>query len=521
MRQRLALIVVMLGVAMPSPARAVEVFASPDEARTTEDCLTEATACALGKALTVWDPPTPFPPVLPLPKPPAPGEQVLTLLPGTYTATDLVAAGGPFPANNLDVPRGAILRGKPGAERPVLAIGDPGFSDPTIEVTSGGVVRDLVIDATSFLGIDARGLDATLSSIGTIPATIERVRLFSKARPAESESYGVSLSSNAIAANIDIDHTAAQGAALALSLQSPSFAGPKAVGITATSVSAAALSATGGGEGLATPLRATVANSILRGNTTDVVAQSSFFSSSPPPGTPTPIELTLRNNAIRAAARSLLGPGTVTLIESGTVDSAELGLDGDGIPTAGSPLVDRGLTDPDLGSADVLGAARAVGAAPDIGAYERQTALPAAPTPTPTPTPPGNGSAPLAGVEPRPGAAPALDVTAPAVAFTGKARGLKRRALRATKGAVITATINEAITGGKLELLTRTSRRGRTTERILVSAAIAATPAGPLAIALKGKTSKLGAGKRNAILRLTVVDAAGNATTIERTITLS
>lgn len=239
------------------------------------------------------------------------------------------------------------------------------------------------------------------------------------------------------------------------------------------------------------------------------------------PGSPTPLEITLKNTAVRSASRTIGGPvqgsngtpGTVTLVESGIVDAADLGLGADRVPLGSSPLIDAGTTAADLGATDLLGNARTVGAAPDIGAYELQTPAPQ-PGPSPTPTPSGNQST-------APGGSTTADKIGPLLSFTDRSSTLKRSKLTKGKGLGIGALSSEAVAGGTLELLTRTTRKGKTTEKVLATAAVRATPSGPLTIALKGKASKLGKGKLKAILRLTLRDASGNATTVERKVTIS
>lgn len=505
MRQRLALAALTLGLALPSSAQAIEVFASPDETRTTQDCLTEATACALGKAIIVWDPPISAPPFPPIP---AYGTEILTLLPGRYDATDRAAGGGS--SGRIFVSRGRVIQGKSGGERPVLAIGDPGFDNPVIDLGSGGIVRDLDIDATAQSAIDANGIDASVSLTGASPAVIERVRITSNPRPNDDTSFGLRLEEVSRAANVDVDHRSAKGAAILMSAIQTTFVAPRLSGITATSTSATAVQVAAGFATQAGTLRLGITNSVLRG-ATDLVAQSDFFSAASQPGTPTPLELTLKNTAVRAASRTIGGPvagspsspGTVTLVETGTIDAADLGLGADRVPAAGSPLINAGIADPDLGATDLLGKARTVGPLPDLGAYE--FAVPPAPASTPTPAP----------------QQPAKDTVGPVLAFTAKGKTLKRSKLAKGKGLAIAATASEAFTSGKLELLTRTKRKGKTTERILTTATVAAGPAGALSVQLKAKANKLGKGKLKAILRLTLTDAAGNATTIERAVTIS
>jgi hypothetical protein len=100
-------------------------------------------------------------------------------------------------------------------------------------------------------------------------------------------------------------------------------------------------------------------------------------------------------------------------------------LDADGLPLAGSPTIDAGVTDALLGATDLAGCPRTVGSAPDIGAYEFTTGAcasasseepPAAPeptaTPTPTPTPTATPT-PVAPTTPAPAPAPDTEAELP------------------------------------------------------------------------------------------------------------
>lgn len=69
------------------------------------------------------------------------------------------------------------------------------------------------------------------------------------------------------------------------------------------------------------------------------------------------------------------------------VQEASPQLDAEGRPQPGSPVVDAGVADARIGSVDLDGAARVSGCAPDLGAFELQTACVAPPPPPPPPPP--------------------------------------------------------------------------------------------------------------------------------------
>ncbi|HEY8304689.1 MAG TPA: choice-of-anchor Q domain-containing protein, partial [Solirubrobacteraceae bacterium] len=80
-------------------------------------------------------------------------------------------------------------------------------------------------------------------------------------------------------------------------------------------------------------------------------------------------------------------PGTVT-DGGGNQTSSEPSLTADFHEQAGSVTIDAGVADPLLGAQDPDGHARALGAAPDIGAYEFVPPAPPPPPPPPAPSPP-------------------------------------------------------------------------------------------------------------------------------------
>lgn len=490
-----------IGMAIAAaPAHATDYFATTDQTATAKDCLTEATACALGTALTtvpngfVGDG-SPF------------GKHTLTLLPGRYDAVDLVA-GNPG-AFNFRVPGGAIVQGKPGGERPVIAIGDPGGTDPSVRVTTGGVLRDVVVESTAFIGVSARGVASDLTGgRGELPAIIERVRIIAEPSPGDDESYGLSLEEVSRAANVDVEHRAATGSAVGIGYDAPTRPAPRLVGVTATSATAPALSISGGRLGTSATLEIPVVNSILRGSV-DLDAKSDAFVNSPPPGfTPNPIRVSFTNTAVRTSSRTLAGP--VTIAETGTIDTPDLKLAADRVPLAGSPLVDAGVPHADLGTLDVRSLTRTVGAAPDVGAYELATAPPPVENPT--------------GGNPVPITAPAapVDKTGPVATLTTP-KTIKRSKLTKGKGVAFVVKLDEPAPTAKLELLQITKAKGKKPAKEKVLATATRTGTGTtITFTLKSKTSKVGTkGKLKLTLRFTFIDASGNKTVVEKPVTVS
>ncbi|MDO9354843.1 MAG: choice-of-anchor Q domain-containing protein, partial [Solirubrobacteraceae bacterium] len=187
-----------------------------------------------------------------------------------------------------------------------------------------------------------------------------------------------------------------------------------------------------------------------------------------------------------------------------------------GAPLAGSTLIDAGISDPLSGSLDVAGKARVVGPAIDIGAFEFD---PTAPTPTPAPTAaPAPTAVPVPTSVPTPVLAP-VDVKKPSLTLEGSTKSLKRSKLAGKSGLELVAKVDEAATVG-VELVVKSTKKGKTTERVLGSATTKTTAAGRAKLALKIKASKLGKGSLKATLRFTATDAAGNETLVERKTTV-
>lgn len=508
-----------VGLAAATPtASATDFFATTDNSKTTENCLTEATACALGRALQT------VPSGFAGGGNPA-GKHSLTLLPGRYDSADL-DAGSSF-LFNFNIKAGTQVGAKAGAERPVLAFGEPGGGDPAIEMTGGGALRDVVVECASFACVEVAGLSSLSSGVGVVPAVVERVRITSAPAPGGTEAYGLSLREFSRAANVDVSHSATKGVAVAASYDQPEDVAPKLVAVTATSTTAA-LSVSGGRDGSPETLVFPVVGTVLRG-TPDVVAQSDAFSGAVPPGfQANPLRVDFKSSAVRSgASRQIVTTATsgpVTFTDTDTIDTTDLQIGADRVPVAGSPLVDKGTADADLGVLDVVGQTRTSGPAPDIGAYELITATtPVGGNPTPggggTPTPPGGGGTPAPAP---PATPPAPDTKAPTPTSLTPPKTLKRSKLSKGKGVTLTATLDEAVASAKVELIQITKKKGKKPkEKVLGSATLGA--GGPaLRFALKVKGSKLGTkGKLKLTLRFTFVDAAGNKTVVDKPVTVS
>ncbi len=102
--------------------------------------------------------------------------------------------------------------------------------------------------------------------------------------------------------------------------------------------------------------------------------------------------------------------------------------------------------------------------------------------------------------------------------MTSSVRTLSRKRLAA--GLTIKVTTDEPATA-KLELLTSTRRKGKTTERVVGSVSARAAAAGELRLKLKIASKRLPKAGTKATLRFTLTDLAGNATSERRTTKIS
>ena len=195
-------------------------------------------------------------------------------------------------------------------------------------------------------------------------------------------------------------------------------------------------------------LSASVKNSIFRGDGNDVaVADATPGGHSPPGCVPDPWgvtpcifvpatpggDLTITHSNFRNFSGAL----NPTSGSNGTGDADfKDAADGDFRPRAGSPLIDAGTDDPDLGPTDLDGRQRKSGPAVDIGAYEFHAPAPPAPAAQPQPQPQPDRPA----GEPEP-VGPVVDNLAP----TLSGLGLTNKRFKVGKAA--TATAARAKTG--------------------------------------------------------------------------
>ncbi len=487
-RARAAALALASGVALigAGDAAADERFATPG-GTAVADCLTEATACALGKAIK--DTPNTSGGTIVF------GAHTVTMLPGDYTQQDILTGDPGSFAGELDLKTGMILRGKPGATKPTFTFAPTNNLLHALRVRAG-VARDMIIRRTGSTGVtvEAEGFIAA-GSFPDLPAILDRVIV-----EAGTDGAGVQLDGLATISNSLIRQTGGTaGLGLSVSTGSDVRQVPRVVGSTILSDGTAASVLFGT---FTTPTRVDFVNTALRGTKEDLA----FVATSPTPTGQT--TLATQATAFRTPATVPAGAsvtGTPVAFDPATLDAT-------GAPTASSALIDKGVAAPDLGVVDLLGNARTSGTAPDIGAYEFQVPVPA-PTPTPTPA-----ATPVVSL-------PAPDKTAPKLGIAGSLKSIKRSKLSSKKGISFNFTLDEAATvvvelvvKGKKPKKGKKGKKAK--DKVLGTATGKASAAGVLALTLKIKASKLGKGKLKATLRFTVTDASGNTTVVTKPTTV-
>lgn len=486
-----------------APAHATDYFATTDNTATTQDCLTEATACALGKAGAI-------PPAVPLADQ-AVGVHTLTLLPGTYDTTDFdagapIAAGGRF-----DVERGLTVQGKPGAPAPTIDVTATSPSFPGIKMDNGGILRHLkVIRNSAGYAATASGFGAQTGVAGAV-ATVDRVQIEVNTPALATNGGGLGLGDFSVLSNSFIDQRGGVEdtvQAVDVRLEGEPNPNPRIFGATLRSATGAALFVSGAPTGMSATVQ--VRNTVLSGHV-DIDAQA--------PGSPvSPLTVEMHHSAWRNAPPTTIATGPTIIDAKTAAIGGDLKLDGGGKPLEGSPLIDAGAAFAELGSLDLDGNARLQGTAPDVGAFEAGGTTP----------PPSGGDTPGAGTpggsNPAPISIPAppVDKVGP-VATVTTPKTIKRAKLTKGKGLSFSVKLDEPVVTGKLELLEITKAKGKRPAKEKVLATATRTGTGTtLVFTLKAKTSKVGTkGKRKLTLRFTLVDAAGNKTLVERPVTLS
>ncbi len=471
--ERRAGVAALVGALLGLPAvagAATEYHASPDQTRTTQSCLTPATSCALGVAIANV-------------APAAIGTYTVTLGPGTYDLADINAGAAPgAEPGRLVVPGGATLAGADDRPAPVI-VSDAAGSIEAVRAI-GGVLRNLTVQRTgSETGVAVR---ATGLTTPRVPLLLDRISAVS------SGAAGVEAQGTVLLRNSMISHTGPGGSALVLDLTpggSFSTPAPRASGVTALST---------GGTGLDVVQHAASAGTYDLVN----VLSSSWNNRVTDPGG----SIAASVNAVAVMnAPATTGAVTITPVKP-VLTVAPTAIDPAGLPAVGSPLLDAGATVDGIGATDLLGGKRITGAAPDIGALERQdgVAPPGDGTGAPPPTPVDDWGTLIGdgfGGDDFP------DTLEPWVTVTSKVSKLARSKL--LKGFTIKITTDEAA-AAKVELVVKTKSKGKTKEKTVGSAEAKATAPGEIKLKLKVKASKAPKKGTKATLRFSLTDAAGN-----------
>jgi hypothetical protein len=284
----------------------------------------------------------------------APGDEVI-VEPGTYAV-----------AVPLDAPGAIDIHGVAGQPRPQL-VGASDLSAAVLTAKQGGTASHLRIDGTGSALVlqDGVGEDLLLASSAADGAKV-----------VESPSATVLRDSV-----VTTQAGGSDDSAVKLS-QSASTGSVALVNVTA-------LALQGEATGVSCQLRsgqARIVNAIVRGAAADVDA------------TKQPALCSAVSSNLRAARSPGLAPG------AGDQEGDPIFVDaaaGDLRPAAGSPTIDAGSEDPQLGTADPAGCDRHTGSAPDIGAYEYAgagaTCAAASPEPAGSPAPAAAPPAPRLG----------------------------------------------------------------------------------------------------------------------------
>jgi hypothetical protein len=258
------------------------------------------------------------------------GDEVI-LAPGTYAVDRALAPAGPIDLHGADGQPRPRLVGAAGLKAAVVSLDRGAVRHLSVEATApdadalavrGGLAEDLLLRAAS-------GTAATIT--GAEPGTVLR---------------------DAVART---DGTA-KGTA-AVDLRASSTGSLRLLNVTVVAPSATGLRCD------AKKARVTLVNTLVRGEHADVDAAKGHG----------------RCTAVGSNLRPLRSPGVLfgsgnQAAEPRFVDAAA----GDYRPTASSPTVDAGRTDPLQGDRDPAGCPRTLGVVPDIGAYEYADPLTAA-----------------------------------------------------------------------------------------------------------------------------------------------
>jgi hypothetical protein len=317
---RLGLVAVVSTLALPTVAHATTFYTAPSTSNTT-GCTTPATACEIHYAIGT--------------APQASGDEVV-VLPGTYNAgtTGITASkaisihgqtGSPMPEIDGATNGGTFallsLNGGSGTRVSDLKLVQSGtFGPPSTLVDNAGGAR---LDALYVA--EAQGVQGIAVALG--PGTV----LADSVAWAPSGQYAVNLATPGTAR---VENVTAEAGSIAIGALNLASAGSVSV---------------------------TVENSIARGGADDLAATSPM----PLPGATASITVGYSNYATTF--------GTIDASEghNQTTQPALVGAaSGDFHELASSATVDNGIASAAAGPADLAGLPRALGAAPDIGAYE-------------------------------------------------------------------------------------------------------------------------------------------------------
>ena len=351
----------LAALALPAPAGAAQRWASPTSTTSAASC-TALAPCKLSYAIS-----------------------------GSSAGDEVVLAPGDYQLNGLiQVPHALDLHGEAGKPRPRI-LGGVVQNAAMLQFKVPGTVRHLELVATGggedplTLGGGAVGEDLVLTS-------------------ADGDGAKIVGHSNTTVLRDSVATTgSSSGSAAGLKLRDGAAGSIGDIAIRNVTVRA-----TGGANGIRCETNgatSTMRNVIVRGAGEDIDAATGAHCS-------------VAHTNYRPDNSS--GP---IILGSGNQSAEPRFADGDLRPRADSPTIDAGIRDAFVGSRDPDGRPRHLGAAPDIGAFEADGAVPPAPLPeTPVDgrpsTPPGTGTEPPSTATPRSPAAALEDVAPPAVGQT-------------------------------------------------------------------------------------------------------
>lgn len=481
----------VLAAALPSSAAAEDWFATIDETRTTQLCKSPATACALGVVMAK-----------------ATALDTVTLGPGTYDLADVNAgaAVGSEPGRLVIPPRVTVF-GNPDSAPPTIRL-DTATDQPAVRVGAGGELRWAKVERTG--SATAPAVLAIGAQTPDLPSLVDHVTVTSTGAAAGLTTVGVVNVRNSL-----VSHTGVAGTgAIDLDVSATANAAtpqPRLVGVTALAAGGAdALRVHADGDAAQ---QASITNTVLAGGVALVATRTGG-------GAPGTVTLNARNFAYPGPAPAVTGPATLAATAT-PVAFVPAMLDSGSLPVAGSALVDAGVDlEPAVrGATDLAGGKRVTGAAPDIGALERQDGTtPGTGTPIDAPLPPITDDwATISGGD---GFGDLPDTLEPWVTIVSNVKKLSRTKLSGKSGLTLKVTTDEPATA-KVELVVKTKSKGKTVERVLGTATAKATAAGEISMKLKVRKTKLPKKGTKATLRVTLTDGAGNIGRASSSTTLS